>query len=310
MTDQIHHSRGSKTLQDVLIVGSGPAGLSAAIYTSRAGLSTRILTGGMSGGLVTTTDVIDNYLGLPSMAGADMANVFKRHATEFGAELVEDIATEITYVEKTDYSLPYFKVRTGSGALMLAGSVIYAAGSTPRKLGVQGEELEGVSYCATCDGTFSEGEPVAVVGGGESAVEEALYLSRLASSVDVFVRGDKWRAGLPAVAQLTAQPNVRIHMSTSISEIRGDGAVEQILLNNGEVLDMFSVFVSIGQNPNSQVCGNHVKKSDDGFIESSLTPGFFVAGDIANPAYRQVVVAAGEGAKAGIDATAWLLSQV
>lgn len=296
-------------MHDVLIVGSGPAGLSAAIYTSRAGLSTVVLEGEKSGGLITTTDQIDNYLGLPEVGGLEMAKIFKNHAVQFGAKLMRGHVASIEYLGEPDGSNAHFKVTTAKGDEHLSKTVIYSAGSTPRKLGVEGEELSGVSYCATCDGVFYSDEPVVVVGGGESAVEEAMYLSKICSSVDVLVRGDSWKATQPAVDHLLLQENVTVHMSSSIAQINGeDDDVVSVTLDSGETIEATGVFVAVGQLPNSDVCTEHVVKHSDGFIKSCETPGFFAAGDIANPAYRQAVVAAGDGAKAGIDATAWLLS--
>lgn len=288
---------------DVLIVGSGPAGLSAAIYTSRAGLTTKILEGPTSGGLVTTTEEIDNYLGLPGMAGLEMADSFKKHAVKFGAEVVS------AEVESIVSGRNFFQTITTDGRIFDSKAVIFAAGSTPRKLGVPGENLSGVSYCATCDGLFFSDDPVVVVGGGETAAEEALYLAGLASSVDVLVRGAEWKASAAAVARLEAHPNVNIHMSTRIEEVlENDGEVAGVKLSTGWEIPVNGVFVAIGQDPNSVTASPHVTLYEDGFIHKSDVAGFFPTGDIATPEYRQVIVAAGEGAKAGIDATNYLLT--
>lgn len=294
---------------DVLIVGSGPAGLSAAIYTSRAGLSTLIVEGSVSGGLVTTTEQIDNYLGMPGIAGLEMAKDFKKHATSFGAETVRGEVASIVRYPATDDSIQHFRTELVDGTVHESKTVIYAAGSTPRKMGVPGEDLSGVSYCATCDGLFFEGETVAVVGGGESAAEEALYLAQIASSVHVLVRGDKWKASQTTVDRLTAHPAVTVHLSSAIDEVLGTDEVTGVRLRDGNELEVTGVFVAVGQIPNSAAAGGHVTLFEDGFIKDSSSPGFFPTGDIANPAYRQVVVAAGEGAKAGIDATEFILTQ-
>jgi thioredoxin reductase (NADPH) len=296
-------------LIDVLIIGSGPAGLSAAIYTTRAGLSTTVFEGELAGGLVTTTERIDNYLGMPETLGTDMAETFRNHARSFGANLLTIEIDSIQIVEATDSVERHFLTTTKRNETVPSRSVIFAAGSTPRKLGAKGENLSGVSYCAICDGLFFSGDAVAVVGGGESAVEEALYLAQIASSVDVLVRGSEWRASAAAVARLEAHPAVTIHMSTSVDEIVGDSEVDSIKLSNGSELEVQGVFISIGQDPNSSTAGDNVTLYADGFIEKSDVEGFFVAGDISTPEYRQVVIAAGEGAKAGIDATTYLLSK-
>lgn len=297
---------------DVLIVGSGPAGLSAAIYTSRAGLSTTILEGPVSGGLVTTTEEIDNYLGLPGSAGLDMAENFKKHAVKFGAEIVKGEVDSIVSGNPTFKSVVagqnFFQTITTDGRIFNSKTVIFAAGSTPRKLGVPGEHLSGVSYCATCDGLFFSDDPVVVVGGGETAAEEALYLAGLASSVDILVRSD-WKASAAAVARLAHHPKVTIHMSTRVEEVLGtDGEVSGVRLNTGQELAVNGVFVAVGQDPNSATASPHVTLYEDGFIKTSEVPGFFPTGDISTPEYRQVIIAAGEGAKAGIDATNYLLT--
>lgn len=286
---------------DVVIVGSGPAGLSAAVYTSRAGLKTVIVSGKTPGGLLTTTDQIDNYLGLFEATGNDLAENFLAHAQEFGAELVKENVEAIDSVDGK------FFTKTESGVVYESKTVIYTAGSEPKKLHVPGEDLEGVSYCATCDGMFFEGEDVAVVGGGETAVEEAIYLSRMASSVNVLVRGGAFRATAPQVALLEATPNVTITLSTSITSVRGAEGVESVLLSDGSVLDVTGVFVAVGQTPQSHLAEDYTHLYSGGYIRESLTPGFFVAGDISNPMYRQVAVAVGDGAKAGIDATSFVL---
>lgn len=294
-------------LLDVLIIGSGPAGLSAAIYSSRAGLSTTIIEGEIAGGLVTTTEKIDNYLGLPGSLGTDMAENFRNHSVSFGAKTVRAEVESIMTTNDKFHGGRWFQTITKDGQVFNSRTVIFAAGSTPRKLGVKGEELSGVSYCATCDGIFSSDEPVIVIGGGESAAEEALYLAGLASSVDVLVRGDSWRASEVAVERLEANPKVTIHMSTSVKEIVGIEEVEKVILDNGKELIASGVFVSIGQDPNSITAKHHVTLFEDGFIKNSNVDGFFVAGDISTPEYRQVIIAAGEGAKSGIDATNYIL---
>lgn len=288
---------------DTVIVGSGPAGLSAAVYVTRAGFSALIVQGESPGGLLTSTEQIDNYLGMYGATGMDMANSFQEHATKFGAETV---FSNVVRIVKTD---SVFVTVLDDGSNILSRSVIFAAGSTPRKLGVPGEDLNGVSYCATCDGMFFAGEEVAVVGGGETAVEEALYLSQIASIVDVFVRSD-WRASEPAVNNLLAQKNVVIHFGENITEIVGDNeGVSSIKTDLGKTYSVKGIFVAIGQSPNCETASDHVVLYENGFIKKSLVPGFFVCGDISNPEYRQVIIAAGDGAKAGIDNTKFLLTQ-
>lgn len=285
---------------DVLIVGAGPAGLSAGVYTARAGLNTKIVVGDTMGGLLTTTEKIDNYLGLFGSTGEELAENFKNHAEKFGVEFIEETVESI--VESSNS----FTTVLSNGESILSKTVIYAAGSTPKKMGIKGDDL--CNYCATCDGVFFDGEKVIVVGGGETAAEDALYLAGICESVDVLVRGDNWRATAPAVQKLVDHEKVNIHMNTSLHEIIDeDGEVSGAILNNGDKLDVTGVFVAIGQSPNSNVAKEHTVLSEDGFIQCSNVDGFFVAGDISNPEYRQVAVAVGDGAKAGIAATRYVL---
>lgn len=309
----------SDNVIDVLIVGAGPAGLSAAVYASRAGLSTTVLTGDTAGGLLTTTEKIDNYLGMYDSDGDDMADIFTEHAQKFGAELLNASATRIVKTDGNKDTPERFVTTVSSNASgiheITSRSVIYAAGSTPKKLGVPGEDLSGVSYCATCDGIFFSDQNVAVVGGGETAAEEALYLSGLANKVNVLVRGDQWRANEPSVEKLKAVENIDIKMSSSIASIReeksdgsfDEGMVSSVVLDDNSVLDVSGVFVAIGQSPNSELAAPHSTLFEDGFVQCSNVDGFFVAGDISVSEYRQVAVAVGDGAKAGIDATRYLM---
>lgn len=289
---------------DVLIVGSGPAGLSAAIYTSRAGLSTLIASGDTKGGLLTTTEKVDNYLGLYGSEGNEMADVFLDHAVKFGAKIRKVSAKEI-HVN----SEGIFETLFDNGKTVQSKTVIYAAGSNPRKLGVKGEDLDGVSYCSTCDGSFYDNENVVLVGGGETAAEDALYLSQMCKTVTVLVRS-KWRATEPAVHKLEEQDNVTIRLGVNVLEILGNDSdeVSGVLLDNGEQIEATGVFVAVGQVPNSKVAERHTSIHEDGFIERSNVKGFFVAGDITDPEYRQVIIAAGDGAKVGIDATRYVLN--
>jgi len=288
---------------DVLIIGSGPAGYSAAIYTSRAGKSTVIITGKTKGGLITTTGEIDNYLGLPDSSGMEMAKIFESHAKKFGAKQAKGEITSI--IKEGDY----FISELDSGRIIKSKAVIYATGSDPRKLGVPGENSRGVSYCATCDGLMFENERVIVVGGGETAVEDALYLSEICKSVDILVRGSSFRATEPVVQKLISQPNVNAHMITSISEItEKDGVVTGVRLAGGGEIEADGVFIAVGQLPNSELAVrcDHVETFENNFIKGSTTEGFFIAGDVTDSNYRQVIIAAGDGAKAGIDATSYL----
>lgn len=288
-------------MQDVAIIGSGPAGLSASLYTTRAGLSTVIYSGETRGGLLTTTEMVDNYLGMPGTEGGEMADVFLKHAESFGADIRSEIVESVTVNEDGSFTL-----LLNSGVSAEFKAVIFAAGSKPRKLGVPGEDLPGVSWCATCDGAFYEGDDVAVIGGGESAVEEAMYLSNIASKVTVLVRSDAFRANPPAVEKLLEQPNVQVLYNTHVEEIHGDDGVAELQLNGGVKLPVFGLFEAIGQVPQGTVAHPHSELYADGFVKHSNQEGFFIAGDISNPEYRQIAVAVGDGAKAAMDTIKWL----
>lgn len=295
----------AEDIKDVVVVGSGPAGLSAALYTSRAGLSTFVVKGLTAGGLVTSTEEIDNYLGIPGVSGIDMSEKFLEHSQMFGAQMVDGVVDRII---KRDDSV--FETHlSDTGEVLLSRSVVFAAGSEPRKLSVPGSELSGVSYCATCDGMFFADENVAVVGGGESAVEEASYLANLCSRVDVFVRSS-WRASKPAVERLETLSNVFVHEGVNVAEIQdsGSGEVSGVVGTDGATYPVSGVFVAVGQIPNSRAAEGNVELFSDGFIHRSTVDGFFVAGDVSDPDFRQVAVAVGSGAKAGISATRFVLS--
>lgn len=288
-------------MRDIAIIGSGPAGLSASVYTTRAGLSTFVYRGKTTGGLLTTTEKVDNYLGLPDTSGSSMAKLFLDHATNLGATLESGSVSNILRNENGTFS-----IKSDRGESEDYRAVIFAAGSQPRKLNIPGEDLMGVSWCSVCDGTFSEGEEVAVVGGGESAVEEATYMSNIASKVTVLVRGDSFRATEPAVDALLKKSNVEVRYNTSVAQVIGKEAVEELELSDGSALPVYSMFEAIGQVPQSSIARDHTVIHADGFIKHSSTEGFFVAGDVADPEYRQVAIAVGDGAKAAIDAIRWL----
>ena len=254
---------------------------------------------------MTSTEEIDNYLGMPGVSGIDMSEKFLEHSQMFGAKMVDGVVDRII---KRDDSV--FETHlSDTGEVLLSRSVVFAAGSEPRKLSVPGSELSGVSYCATCDGMFFADENVAVVGGGESAVEEASYLANLCSRVDVFVRSS-WRASKPAVERLETLSNVFVHEGVNVAEIQdsGSGEVSGVVGTDGVTYLVSGVFVAVGQIPNSHAADGNVELYSDGFIHRSTTEGFFVAGDVSDPDFRQVAVAVGSGAKSGISATRFVLS--
>lgn len=303
--EPVKSSMEVEDVKDVVVVGSGPAGLSAALYTSRAGLSTSVVKGLTAGGLVTSTEEIDNYLGMPGVSGMNMSEKFLEHSQMFGVQMIDGIVSNI--FKRNDGI--FETCLSNADKPLLSKAVVFAAGSEPRKLSVPGSELSGVSYCATCDGMFFADDNVAVVGGGESAVEEASYLANLCSRVDVFVRSS-WRASKPAVDRLKTLANVFVHEGVNVVEIQdsGSGEVSGVVGTDGVTYSVSGVFVAVGQIPNSHAAGENVELYSDGFIHKSNAEGFFVAGDVSDPDFRQVAVAVGSGAKAGISATRFILS--
>ena len=297
----------------VLILGSGPAGLSAALYTARADLAPVVLTGMELGGQVSLTFDVENYPGFPDgVGGTELVQLFQKQAERFGAKVEFDTALEV------DLSKRPFQVKTYNTEY-LADTLIITTGATSRHLDVPGEtELtgRGVSYCATCDGWFFKERDVFVVGGGDSALEESIFLTRYAKSVTIVHRRDEFRAG--AILQNRAQSNSKIKflMNSVVEKIIGDGSVQKVQLRNlltQEIQDLPAdgIFVFIGHTPNSQLFKGQLEMDDQGYIKvdnlmHTNVPGVFAAGEVADPHYRQVITSAGMGAAAGMQANHFL----
>lgn len=312
-------SEGKKLDQEhteLLILGSGPAGLSAALYAARAELNPIVLGGMEFGGQAALTHTIENYPGFPEgVGGSELAELFKKQAERFGARFEFDVATE------ADLSQRPFRVKS-YGKEYLADSLIITTGASPNHLNVPGEkELtgRGVSYCATCDGWFFKEKDVAVIGGGDSALEEGLFLTRFARSVTIIHRRDELRAG--AILQERAKNNEKVHFiwDTVVKEINGKEKVDHLTLTNvktGEdsTLPIDGVFIFIGHTPNSSLFKGQLELDDKGYIKPDLmmrtsVSGVFAAGEINDPNYRQVITSAGMGAAAAIQATRFLEDQ-
>ncbi len=294
---------------NVLIVGSGPAGLAAALYTARADLNPVVLTGMELGGQVSLTHIVENYPGFPEgVGGSELVELFQKQAERFGARVEFDTATEV------DFSTRPYRVQTYNGEY-LAETLILTTGATPRHLDIPGEtELtgRGVSYCATCDGWFFKDKDVIVVGGGDSALEEGLFLTRYANSVTIIHRRDELRAG--AVLQNRAHNNSKINFiwNSVVTEVVGDEAVQSVQLQNtqtGETSEHSTdgVFIFIGHTPNNQIFENQLDMDDRGYLVvdnlmHTSVPGVYAAGEIADPTFRQVITSAGMGAAAAMQA--------
>lgn len=303
----------SNEVEKVLILGAGPAGLSAALYAARAELHPLVLTGIELGGQASLTNVIENYPGFPEgVGGAELGDLFKKQAERFGARFEFDSATAV------DLSTYPFVVKTYSKTYQTK-SLIITTGASPNHLQVPGEAEftgRGVSYCATCDGWFFKGKRVVVVGGGDSALEEGLFLTRYADSVEIIHRRDTLRAG--AILQRRAFENEKISFiwNTVVTEILGNDAVEAVRLRNvvtneEQVHPTDGVFIFIGHTPNTAIFKDQLKMDAQGYLEVDMlmrtsVPGVFAAGEVADPHYRQVVTSAGMGAAAAIQAGRFL----
>ncbi len=299
-------------IYDLIIIGSGPAGLSAAIYGKRAGLHVLVLEKNyMSGGQVLNTYEVDNYLGLPGINGFDMGMQFREHADKLGVEHAEGTVTELRDGE--------IKTVVTEEQEYRAYAVILAMGAAHAKLGVNGEEQfagRGVSYCATCDGAFYRGKTVAVVGGGDVALEDAVYLARFCEKVYLIHRRDEFRGAMILQKQVEELEKIEILYSRTVEEICGEEKVQKLQLRNlktkeAEELPVDGVFVAVGIVPATQWVPDWIAKDDKGYIvaeeegETSV-PGFFVAGDIRTKALRQIITAVSDGANASVRAAAYI----
>lgn len=296
-------------MYDLIIIGSGPAGLSAAIYGKRAGLDLLVLEQNpMSGGQVLNTYEVDNYLGMPGMDGFDMGTRFREHADKLGVEFME--ATALSLEDRGGHKL----IRTDQGELE-AKTVILATGAVHAMLGAPGEERlggRGVSYCATCDGAFFRGRTVAVVGGGDVALEDAIYLARTSEKVYLIHRRDELRGAMVLQQELKGLPNVEILYSHVVEEILGEDTVEAVTLKDCRTEETFrlpvdGVFVAVGIRPQTELVRGLAACDEGGYVlagEDCATdvPGLFVAGDVRRKPLRQIVTAVADGANAAVSA--------
>ena len=299
--------------RNVIIIGSGPAGLAAAIYAARANLKPLVITGNEIGGQLSKTTDIENYPGFQGESPAELIKIMQEQAERFGAEMRFDMVTEV------DFEQHPFKITTYESEI-LAKSVIIATGASHRKLKIPGEEEfagRGVSYCATCDGFFFQNRPVVVVGGGESAAEEALFLTRFSSQVHLAHRRDRLRAGPVLQERILNHEKADIIWDSIIEEIQGDeNGVTAVRLKNVKTNEQTihpteGVFVAIGLIPNTEIFQGKIELDENGYIitdrrQSTNVPGVFAAGDVQDQVFRQVITAAGTGAVAAIEAEKYI----
>jgi thioredoxin reductase (NADPH) len=297
----------------VLILGSGPAGFAAALYAARANLEPVVLTGMELGGQASLTHTIENYPGFPDgVGGQQLSDLFQKQAERFGAQVEYDTAVDVSLDEQP------FRVKTYNGEY-LTDTLIVATGAQATHLDVPGEkELtgRGVSYCATCDGWFFKDKDVVVVGGGDSAIEESLFLTRYAKTITVIHRRDSLRAGLILQQRAFDHPKIKFMWESVITEIQGDEKVTGVKVKNvktGEVSDLPTdgVFVFIGHIPNTQIFADTLELDERGYIKtdnllSTSIPGVYVAGEAGDPNFRQVITSAGMGAAAAMQAIKYI----
>jgi thioredoxin reductase (NADPH) len=307
----------SDTVRDVIIVGSGPAGYTAGLYTARANLQPLLIEGFQYGGALMNTTEVENFPGFPDgVMGPELMDMMRKQAEKFGAEIVTDDATEL------DLTGDVKRVTVG-GEVHEARTVILAMGSAYRELGVPGEkELSGhgVSWCATCDGFFFRDQPIAVVGGGDSAVEEATFLTKFASSVTIVHRRDALRASKIMADRALSNPKISFAWNSVVQEVAGDGKVSGLVLADvasGETstLPVAGVFVAIGHDPRSELVRDQVTLDADGYVvvdaprTRTNIPGVFACGDLVDRTFRQAITAAGTGCAAAIDVEKYLEDQ-
>lgn len=310
---------GNDRHEELIIIGSGPAGYTAAIYAARADLSPLMFSGIQPGGQLMITTDVENYPGYPEgIMGPQMMEDFRKQAERFG--------TRIKYetIEKVDLNAKPKKLWTGDGTEYTADAVIISTGAKAKWLGLEAEQTyanRGVSACAVCDGFFFKEKEVVIVGGGDTAAEEALYLAKLCPTVHMLVRRDEMRASKIMQDRVFNSPNIEIYWNTEAIDIEGDGKVERVVVKNNvteEVskLEVAAFFVAIGHKPSTDIFKGQLDMDEQGYIKiakagSTYTnvPGVFVSGDAADNVYRQAVTAAGTGCMAALDAERWLDAQ-
>ncbi|MCV0399122.1 MAG: thioredoxin-disulfide reductase [Nitrosarchaeum sp.] len=302
-----------KTKFDVVIIGAGPSGYTAGIYCSRAGYDTLILSGILPGGQLVNTTEVENYPGFENgIMGPDLMIEMRKQTQRMGTTIIDDEVVNVDFRHKP------FKVLTASEEYE-GRAVIIATGANPRKLGLEGEQTfggKGVSYCATCDGPFFRNQELVVVGGGDSAIEEATFLTKFASTVHLVHRRDELRASKIMQERALNNNKIKFHWDSEITDIKGDQKMRQAVIKNlktGEekILDAGGLFVAIGHEPNTKLFTNQIDLDEDGYIvlknkTHTNIEGVFAAGDVHDRTYRQAITAAGFGCMAAIDVDKYL----
>jgi thioredoxin reductase (NADPH) len=300
--------------EKVVVIGSGPAGLTAALYTARAMLDPLVIVGNQLGGQISITSEVENYPGFPEgTTGPELVELMQKHAEHFGARLEYDEVIEVDFTQGSP-----FTIKTHAKEIQ-AEAVIVTAGASARRLGIPGEDEltgRGVSYCATCDGFFFRGKDILVVGGGDSALEEAIFLTKFASRVQIVHRRDELRAGATLQKRAIGNEKISFIWDTVVEEVRGNGLVQEAVTRNlktGEtaVVPTDGLFVYIGHYPNSQFLVNQLAMDEHGYVITdelmrTSIPGIFAAGEIQDPIYRQIATSVGQGTAAAMQCERWL----
>jgi thioredoxin reductase (NADPH) len=303
--------------EKVIVIGSGPAGLTAAMYAARARLNPLVISGSQLGGQISITYEVENYPGFPEgVAGPELVELMQKQAERFGARLVVDEVTKVDLTQGSPFTIKTF------GQEYQAESLVIATGASPNRLGIPGEESHigrGVSFCATCDGFFFRDKDVVVVGGGDSAMEEGLFLTRFASRVRVIHRRDELRAGETLKRRAMENEKMSFIWDTVVEEIVGNGKVQAVRTRNvksdaTEELTTDGVFIFIGHFPNTDLFKGQLKMDPHGYLvadERAMTsvPGVFAAGEVQDSVYRQVATSVGQGAMAGMMVERWLVER-
>jgi thioredoxin reductase (NADPH) len=311
--DEIKISDKTKTKYDIVIIGAGPSGYTAGIYCARAGYDTLILSGLLPGGQLVNTTEVENYPGFENgIMGPDLMIDMRKQSQRMGTTIIDDVVVDVDFRRKP------FKVLTASEEFE-GRAVIIATGANPRKLGVEGEETfsgKGVSYCATCDGPFFRNQEILVVGGGDSAIEEATFLTKFASNVHLIHRREELRASKIMQERAFNNEKIKFHFDSAVTEIKGDQKIQQAVLKNLKtneetILDAGGLFVAIGHEPNTQLFKGQIDLDDEGYIilknkTHTNMEGIFAAGDVHDRSYRQAITAAAFGCMAAIDVDKYL----
>ena len=300
-------------MHDVIIIGAGPAGYTAGIYCSRARHDTLLISGILPGGQLMNTTDVENYPGFSDgIMGPDLMTVMRKQTEKMGTKIIDDEVTSVDFKNRP------LKVKTASEEFE-ARAVIVCTGANPRKIGLEGEQTfagKGVSYCATCDGAFFRDQELIVVGGGDSAMEEAIFLTKFASVVHIVHRKEEFRASKIMQERALSNEKIKVHFNSTVKEIHGDQKFQQVVLNNtktneDKILEAGGLFIAIGHEPNSAIFQDQIELDGNGYIiiknntETSVS-GVFCAGDVHDHRYRQAVTAAGFGCMAAIDVDKYL----